>query len=158
RLLDAVERVRADCPALRHVLAVADETGPARGEALDFARLVADGSEGFAPAPTRGDDLVFLAYTSGTTGDPKGVAHLHRYPVAYEGLVRFWHDSRPDDIVACPSELGWLLPVACTFLYALARGLTVVLHDPEGGRFDAERWFALFAKYRVTNFTGTPTV
>jgi benzoate-CoA ligase family protein len=158
RLLDPIERVRADCPALRHVLVVADETGPARGDVLDFARLVDDGSEGFAPAPTHGDDLAFLAYTSGTTGEPKGVAHLHRYPVAYEGLVRFWHDYRPDDVVACPSELGWLLPVACTFLYALACGLTVVLHDPEGGRFDAEQWFALFAKYRITNFTGAPTV
>ncbi len=158
RLLDAVERVRADCPALRHVLVVADDTGPAPDDTLDFARLVDEGREGFAPAPTRNDDLAFLAYTSGTTGDPKGVVHLHRYPLAYEGLVRFWHDYRPDDVVACPSELGWLLPVACTFLYALARGLTVVLHDPEGGRFDAERWFALFQKYRITNFTAPPTV
>jgi acyl-coenzyme A synthetase/AMP-(fatty) acid ligase len=158
RLLDAIEQVRADCPSLRHVLVVADDTGPARGDTLDFARLVEDGREGFVPAPTRNDDLAFLAYTSGTTGDPKGVVHLQRYPVAYEGLVRFWHDYRPDDVVACPSELGWLLPVACTFLYALAHGLTVVLYDPQGGRFEAERWFGLFAKYRITNFTGAPTV
>src|SRR5205823_6352244 len=125
---------------------------------LDFTRLINEGQESFVAAATRNDDLAFLAYTSGTTGDPKGVVHLQRYPLAYEGLVRFWHDYRPDDVVACPSELGWLLPVASTFLYALARGLTVVLYDPEGGRFDAERWFGLFQKYRITNFTGTPTV
>jgi acetyl-CoA synthetase len=159
RLLNEVERVRADCPALRHVLAVADETGAAGGrDTLDFARLVDEGREGHPPAPTRGDDLAFLAYTSGTTGDPKGVVHLQRYPLAYEGLVRFWHDYRPDDVVACPSELGWLLPVASTFLYALARGLTVVLYDPQAGRFDAERWFGLFHKYGITNFTAPPTV
>jgi acetyl-CoA synthetase len=159
RLLGAVERVRIDCPALRHVLVAADETGPAPGgDTLDLARLIDDGREGHPLAATHHDDLAFLAYTSGTTGDPKGVVHLQRYPLAYEALVRFWHDYRDGDVVACPSELGWLLPVACTFLYALARGLTVVLHDPEGGRFDAERWFGLFQKYRITNFTAPPTV
>jgi acyl-coenzyme A synthetase/AMP-(fatty) acid ligase len=158
RLADVFDRVRGDCPALRHVMVCADEEGAAGGDQLDFNQLVAGGREQFVPAATRNDDIAFLAYTSGTTGDPKGVVHLHRYPVAYESLVRFWHDYRPDDVVACPSELGWLLPVACTFLYALAHGLTVVLHDPEGGRFVPGRWFALFEKYRITNFTAPPTV
>src|SRR5438270_2824396 len=157
RLLDPLDRVRADCPALRHVVVLDEDGGTAAGDWLDYGRLVGQGSEAFAAAPTRHDDLAFLAYTSGTTGDPKGVVHLHRYPVAYEGLVRFWHDYRPDDVVACPSELGWLLPIASTFLYALARGLTVVLYDVQGGSFDAGRWFALFEKYRISNFTAPPT-
>jgi acetyl-CoA synthetase len=82
---------------------------------------------------------------------------LQRYPIAYESLVRHWHDYRPDDVVACPSEMGWLLPVASTFLYALAHGLTVVLFDPEGGKFEPRRWFGLFQKYRISNFTAPPT-
>src|SRR5208283_1730468 len=124
---------------------------------IEFGKLVSEGSEAFVPAQTRNDDIAFIAYTSGTTADPKGVVHYHRYPIAYEGLVRYWHDYRPDDVVACPSELGWLLPIACTFLYALSRGLTVVLYDAMGDKFDAEQWFALFQKYRITNFTAPPT-
>ena len=158
RLADVFDRVRGDCPALRHVIVCADEDGTAGADQLDFDRLVSAGREQFAAAPTRHDDVAFLAYTSGTTGDPKGVVHLHRYPVAYESLVRFWHDYRPGDVVACPSELGWLLPVACTFLYALAHGVTVVLYDSQGGRFHPGRWFALFEKYRISNFTAPPTV
>src|SRR5207302_5104561 len=104
RLLDVVERVRGDCPALRHVLVVDEDGGAATGDCLDFRTLVEQGSEVFEPTPTRHDDLAFLAYTSGTTGDPKGVVHLQRYPIAYESLVRFWHDYRPDDVVACPAE------------------------------------------------------
>jgi acyl-coenzyme A synthetase/AMP-(fatty) acid ligase len=60
-------------------------------------------------------------------------------------------------VAACPSELGWLLPVASTFMYALAHGLTVVLYDAQGGRFDPQRWFGLFRKYRISNFTAPPT-
>jgi acyl-coenzyme A synthetase/AMP-(fatty) acid ligase len=157
RLLGAIDRVRADCESLRHVIVVPEDGAAVPGDGLDFNRLVDEGQEAFTPAAPRSEDLAFLAYTSGTTGDPKGVAHYQRYPIAYESLVRFWHDYRPEDVVACPSELGWLLPVASTFLYALAHGLTVVLFDPQGERFDPERWFGLFQKYRISNFTAPPT-
>lgn len=157
RLSHAIDSVRSECPELQHVIVVHEPEGKAGGDQLDFTRLVENGQEAFSAAPTRSDDIAFIAYTSGTTGDPKGVVHLQRYPIAYEALVRYWHDYRPDDVVACPSELGWLLPVACTFLYALAHGLTVVLFDPQAGRFEAERWFGLFQKYRISNFTAPPT-
>jgi acyl-coenzyme A synthetase/AMP-(fatty) acid ligase len=158
RLLPALDAVCGDCTALRHVLVVDDEEGPAPRHTLSFAALVEQGAEAFPPAATRHDDLAFIAYTSGTTGDPKGVVHFQRYPVAYEGLVRHWHDYRPEDVAACPSELGWLLPVASTFLYALARGVTVLLYDARGGPFLPERWFHLIEKYRVSNFTAPPLV
>jgi acetyl-CoA synthetase len=158
-LVDVVDQVWAACTDLKHVLVVRypDPQTPAGHDHLDFASVVAAGSEAFQPASTHNDDIAFIAYTSGTTGDPKGVVHRHRYPIAYESLIRFWHDYRRDDRVACPSELGWLLPVASTFLYALGKGLTVVLYDGLGGKFEPEAWFKLFQKYRISNFTAPPT-
>jgi acetyl-CoA synthetase len=157
-LAEPIDQARAACPDLKHVVVLPypdkERPGP---DHLDFGRLIEEGRETFTPVATKHDDIAFLAYTSGTTGDPKGVVHLHRYPIAYEGLIRYWHDYRPDDIVACPSELGWLLPVASTFLYALGKGLTVVLYDALGGKFDPVRWFGLIESYRISNFTAPPT-
>lgn len=162
-LLAAVEEAAPRCPDLQHVIAVPYPDRQARtAGAEDFRRLASPSedtrSPSWQPATTRHDDVAFIAYTSGTTGDAKGVAHFHRYPRAYAGQARFWHDYRDGDVVACPSELGWLLPLATSFLYALCRGLTVVLYDGMGGRFDAAKWFELFERYRITNFTATPTV
>ncbi|HMF35419.1 MAG TPA: AMP-binding protein [Isosphaeraceae bacterium] len=157
-LVDVIDEAVASIRELIQIIVVPYPEPMTLGDQhIEFGKLVSEGSEAFVPAQTRNDDIAFIAYTSGTTGDPKGVVHYHRYPIAYEGLVRYWHDYRPDDVVACPSELGWLLPIACTFLYALSRGLTVVLYDAMGDKFDAERWFALFQKYRITNFTAPPT-
>src|SRR4051794_11584115 len=71
RLLATLDSVRGDCPDLRHVIVVADEGGPAPPDTLAFDTLVAQAPETFAPADTHSDDLAFIAYTSGTTGDPK---------------------------------------------------------------------------------------
>jgi acetyl-CoA synthetase len=127
-LLDVVDEAAASIPELKQIIVSPYPEPMTLGDKhIEFGKLVSEGSEAFATAPTRSDDIAFIAYTSGTTNDPKGVVHYQRYPIACEGLVRYWHDYRPDDVVACPSELGWLLPVACTFLYALSPGLKVVL-------------------------------
>ena len=99
-----------------------------------------------------------IIFSSGTTGDPKGVVHYHRYPISYDSLIRHWHDYRDDDVCACPAEVGWLLPVATTFLYSMRAGITAVLYHQVDGRFDPAAWRRLIAKHQITNFVGTPTI
>ncbi|MBL9124267.1 MAG: AMP-binding protein [Planctomycetaceae bacterium] len=157
-LAPELETARQKACSLCRLIAIPSADAPLAAGQLDFWELVRDGDPEFPSADTASDDLAFLAYTSGTTGDPKGVVHYQRYPISYESLIRLWHDYRDDDICACPAELGWLLPVASTFLYALRMGLHVVLYHPLDGRFHPSAWFELIERYGITNFVGTPTI
>ena len=157
-LADEVAVARADSPDLRHIITIPYLDVPTGEGQLDFWQLVESGEADFPTVDTASDDVAFIAYTSGTTGDPKGVVHYHRYAISYDSLIRYWHDYRDDDVCACPAELGWLLPVASTFLYAMRRGIEIVLYHSVDGRFRPEDWFEIFRKYAVTNFVATPTI
>ena len=110
-LLPDLEDALLDSPACHRLIVTAGESrrgAVTQGE--DFWQLLADAPPTFAAADTASDEVAFIAYTSGITGDPKGVVHYHRYPISYDSLIRHWHDYRDDDICACPAEVGWLLP------------------------------------------------
>ncbi len=153
-----VDRAAATCPALRAVVIVDDHGEPSCSTDESWSRALAAAREHFVPADTRGDDPAFIAYTSGTTGDPKGILHLHRYAASYDYLIDDWHGFRAGDVTACPSEIGWMLPVASTFLYAMRAGITSVCYREHEPRFRPDKWCELLARRRVTRFVGTPTI
>ncbi len=157
-LAGELQKAQTHCRTLRHIIAVPYADEPLSGEQIDFNKLVSEPAGDFQPADTANDDVALIIYTSGTTGDPKGVVHYHRYPLSFESLIEHWHDYRADDVVSCPAELGWLLPVASTFLYAMRVGTTIALYHPLDGRFDPQAWLDFIAKHRITNFVATPTI
>jgi len=157
-LAGEVERVWSRAPDLKHLVALPYAGVKLADRQLDFAELLAMGDASFVPADTASDDVAFIAYTSGTTGDPKGVVHYHRYPISYDPLIRHWHDYREDDVCTCPAEVGWLLPVASTFMYSMRSGIETVLYHPLDGRFQPAAWFRMIARHGISNFVGTPTM
>lgn len=157
-LVAEIDAASGSCPELREVLIVDDAGEPTERGERSLSACMNRVSDHFVATATRGDDPAFLAYTSGTTADPKGIVHEQRYARSYDYLIEEWHQYQYGDVVACPAEIGWMLPVASTFLYALRAGVTVFLYREREPRFSAATWFDLIERHRVTNFVGTPTI
>lgn len=158
-LLPELEAAASEAADLREILVVdlwGEEPFPDAGRSL--RRRLERASERFAPLRTAADEPAFLAYTSGTTGDPKGIVHAQRYARSYDYLVDEWHAYRPGGLAACPAEIGWMLPIASTFLFALRAGQSVLLYRERTGRFRPDVWIDLLDRHAVSHFVATPTV
>jgi acetyl-CoA synthetase len=83
------------------------------------------------------EDPALIVFTSGTTGEPRGVVHAYRYLVGQRAQAEHWLGSRPGELVWCTTAPGWSKSARNVFLAPWLTGATAVIHD---GRFDpAER-------------------
>lgn len=144
-----VEEIYSNCPSLEDIMIIGDYE-----KHLSFRDLMKSASRHLEIEDTRSDDWAFIMYTSGTTGDPKGTVHAHRWAIANDPSVIYWQDGRVEDIVAHTGQLNWIYPLGNAFIYAWRHALSVLLYD---GRFDPRKWFSLMEKYEVTNLASVPT-
>jgi acetyl-CoA synthetase len=130
--------------------------GDARGipGAIGFDELLASGDPGFEIPPTDPEDMALLHFTSGTTGKPKGVVHVHRAVLAHHVTARFALDLRPDDTFWCTADPGWVTGTSYGIIAPLCLGATNLLDEAE---FDAERWYGILERERVTVWYTAPT-
>jgi acyl-coenzyme A synthetase/AMP-(fatty) acid ligase len=142
RLLVADPRCRGEAEAM-------DE--PCEVLLLDEARL--DGTDE-TTADTAVDDPALILYTSGTTKDPKGVVHTHRYTRAKRAQAERWLDAKPDDLVWCTAGTGWAKSIWNSLLGPWSCGSAIVLHE---GGFDPEERFRLIDETGTTIVCQAPT-
>jgi acetyl-CoA synthetase/medium-chain acyl-CoA synthetase len=105
-------------------------------------------------ADTRADEPALILYTSGTTKDPKGVVHTHRYTWAKRAQAERWLDAKPDDVVWCTAGTGWAKSIWNVLLGPWSCGSAVVLH---AGGFDPEERFRLIVETGTTILCQAPT-
>jgi acetyl-CoA synthetase len=149
-----VAPIRASLPELRHVLIVRGADTALPPDTLDFGALLAAAAPSFAPVATQAEDPALLHFTSGTTGQPKGVLHVHAAVVAHEVSARLALDLQADDRYWCTADPGWVTGMAYGVIAPLVVGVTSIVDQEE---FDPERWYRLLAEERITVWYTAPT-
>ena len=149
--VDEVDEIKEECPTLEYIIVVGRSN---KEDHLEFDDLMRKASLKLELEETKKDDIAFFCYTSGTTGDPKGAVHLHRWVPGNDPSVLYWQDTKRDDLIGHTGDLNWIYPLGNGFLYPWRHGIPTFIYD---GRFDPEKWFEILEKYRITNLASVPT-
>ncbi|MFN3937108.1 MAG: acetate--CoA ligase [Gemmobacter sp.] len=142
---------RSAMPGLKLVLVLGD-SAPEGCVALGPAMAAAP--DRFETARTGPEDMALLHFTSGTTGAPKGVVHVHEAVVAHAETGRLALDLRPGDIYWCTADPGWVTGMSYGIVSPLCNRATLVVDEAE---FDLDRWYGILERERVQVWYTAPT-
>ncbi len=102
------------------------------------------------------DDTMLMYFTSGTSGEPKMVAHDYLYALGHLTTGVYWHNLGPDSIHLTVADTGWGKAVWGKFYGQWFAGATVFIYDHE--KFTAEKILRQIERYRITSFCAPPTI
>ncbi len=157
----------AGCPSIRHVLVVRRRAGGEGDEAFAtmkegrdhwWHRLLDAASAQCAPEPMDAEDLLFILYTSGTTGKPKGIVHTTGgYLTQVAATTRYVFDLREEDVFWCTADIGWVTGHSYVVYGPLANGATVMMYEGAPDWPERDRFWSIIERYGVTVFYTAPT-
>ena len=108
--------------------------------------------------PMDSEDLLFLMYSSGTTGKPKGVMHTTAgYLVGTSTTHHYIFDIKPDTVYWCAADIGWITGHSYIVYGPLCNQTTSVLYEGTPDFPDKDRWWSIVERYKVSVLYTSPT-
>jgi len=150
-----IRKIMDKMPYLKHLIIVdADPAKPLLDREVAFDMEKAEKIDRFEIHPTYAESPSVLHYTSGTTGQPKGVKHVH-YSLISQYLTSKWVlDLLDSDIYWCTADPGWVTGTSYGIIGAFSNGVTQCVLD---AGFSADNWYRFIEKHKISMWYSAPT-
>jgi acetyl-CoA synthetase len=161
------DQAMAEAPSIEHCIVVRRRPGGEGDEAFAtmkegrdhwWHRLLDGASSVSEPEPMDAEDLLFILYTSGTTGKPKGIVHTTGgYLTQVAATTKHVFDVKPSDVFWCTADIGWVTGHSYVVYGPLANGATVLMYEGAPDWPERDRFWSLIETYGVTILYTAPT-